>query len=185
MAREKVCVWVCGWVCTIINPTHYLCHISCLIWLSEKVTQETLDTVSSDTDLVLQQQTPTRVPRRAELTREKIVHTLKLVNADAEATTDPEAIRFLTEKRAEFTAAATTEAFDSVDEAMAKGMLIRADLETSAGTYVKEFVHGDGGRTVPCLQSIFAVGKAQVVSLDVKEIFLNWPNPTQSNLPSY
>ncbi len=35
------------------------------------------------------------------------------------------------------------------------GSEIVLDLKTEAGTYIKEFVHGDGGRTVPSLSSIF------------------------------
>lgn len=45
---------------------------------------------------------------------------------------------------------------------------------TSAGTYVKEFVHGDLGRTVPNLCSILKQ-KVDIINLDVEEIEMEWP----------
>jgi tRNA pseudouridine synthase 10 len=42
-------------------------------------------------------------------------------------------------------------------------------VRTEAGTYVKEFVHGDGGRTVPSLSGLLGV-PCQVRALDVIEI---------------
>jgi len=40
------------------------------------------------------------------------------------------------------------------------------DLETQAGTYVKEFVNGDMGRTVPNVGSLFGCN-ADILQLDV------------------
>jgi tRNA pseudouridine synthase 10 len=55
-------------------------------------------------------------------------------------------------------------------------------METSAGTYVKEFCHGDGGRTVPSLKDLFEMDvEVQVVRLDVLEVDLDWP-PTVDDL---
>ena len=45
------------------------------------------------------------------------------------------------------------------------------DCSTSAGTYVKEFVHGDLGRTVPSVSSILG-GKVDIVQLDCMGIEL-------------
>ena len=39
------------------------------------------------------------------------------------------------------------------------------NLRTTAGTYVKEFVHGDCGRTHPCIRSMMG-GKVDIVQLD-------------------
>lgn len=47
-------------------------------------------------------------------------------------------------------------------------------LCTSAGTYVKEFVHGDFGRTVPNLCSILKQ-QVDIINLDVEEIEMEWP----------
>jgi tRNA pseudouridine synthase 10 len=43
------------------------------------------------------------------------------------------------------------------------------DMVTSSGTYVKEFVHSDRGRTVPSLASMMG-GPCECVQLDVMEL---------------
>eukprot|EP00042_Codosiga_hollandica_P038487 m.313112 g.313112 ORF g.313112 m.313112 type:complete len:205 (-) comp55408_c0_seq6:30-644(-) len=48
-----------------------------------------------------------------------------------------------------------------------KPHFIKLRLSTQAGTYVKEFVHGDFGRTVPSLSSLLGT-KADILSLDVE-----------------
>lgn len=48
------------------------------------------------------------------------------------------------------------------------------DVKTQAGTYVKEFVHGDFGRTKPSLCD-FLDTEVDIVALDVTGINLNWP----------
>ncbi|XP_043272714.1 tRNA pseudouridine synthase Pus10 isoform X2 [Venturia canescens] len=48
------------------------------------------------------------------------------------------------------------------------------DVKTQAGTYVKEFVHGDFGRTRPSLGDILE-GEFDIVALDVTAINLDWP----------
>jgi tRNA pseudouridine synthase 10 len=53
--------------------------------------------------------------------------------------------------------------------------LLAVNVRTSAGTYVKEFVHGDGGNTQPCLAELLGVEKASVLALDVTEIHFEWP----------
>ncbi len=51
---------------------------------------------------------------------------------------------------------------------------LRLSLSTQAGTYVKEFVNGDLGRTRPSLGSI--VGKEfDILLLDVTEVCFDWP----------
>ena len=47
-------------------------------------------------------------------------------------------------------------------------------LSTQAGTYVKEFVHGDFGRTQPSLRSILGQ-EVDILTLDVQEVSLEWP----------
>ena len=56
---------------------------------------------------------------------------------------------------------------------------ILVELKTSAGTYVKEFMHGDEGRTNPCLATLLEAGKVTVLHLDVLEIHLDWPPQIQ------
>ncbi|XP_011268962.1 putative tRNA pseudouridine synthase Pus10 [Camponotus floridanus] len=48
------------------------------------------------------------------------------------------------------------------------------DVKTQAGTYVKEFVHGDFGRTKPSLCD-FLNTEVDIVALDVTGINLQWP----------
>jgi tRNA pseudouridine synthase 10 len=50
-------------------------------------------------------------------------------------------------------------------------------LETQAGTYVKEFVTGDFGRTRPSLADLMEIelGKVDILQLDVEHVDLDWP----------
>lgn len=50
----------------------------------------------------------------------------------------------------------------------------RLRLATQAGTYIKEFVHGDFGRTQPNLGTLLGC-EADILSLDVLEVQLDWP----------
>ncbi|GBP57341.1 Putative tRNA pseudouridine synthase Pus10 [Eumeta japonica] len=52
-------------------------------------------------------------------------------------------------------------------------------LRTEAGTYVKEWVHGDFGRTVPRLADALRA-QADILALDVCEVHLQWP-PLETN----
>lgn len=50
-------------------------------------------------------------------------------------------------------------------------------METQAGTYVKEFVHGDFGRTKPSLADLLGVecGEVDILELDVEDVDMEWP----------
>lgn len=48
-------------------------------------------------------------------------------------------------------------------------------MNTQAGTYIKEFVHGDLGRTQPNLASLAGAQGADLIELDVMEVDLVWP----------
>jgi len=48
------------------------------------------------------------------------------------------------------------------------------DLDTQAGTYIKELVHGDLGRTEPSLRTLLGL-PIDIVELDVLSINLDWP----------
>ena len=50
----------------------------------------------------------------------------------------------------------------------------RLHLTTQAGTYIKEFVHGDFGRTQPNLRTILGQ-EVDILTLDVQEVLLEWP----------
>lgn len=61
-----------------------------------------------------------------------------------------------------------------------EGQVALIQLETQSGTYVKEFVHGDNGRTDPNISKLIGV-QAKVLSLDVTGI-LDEVLSTDSNL---
>lgn len=56
-------------------------------------------------------------------------------------------------------------------------------LEVESGTYIKEFVHGDFGRTCPSLSDLIGDCSTDIMSLDVEEVFVEWPPalPSPSN----
>lgn len=53
-------------------------------------------------------------------------------------------------------------------------MFFILNVKTQAGTYVKEFVHGDFGRTKPSLCDLLNT-EVDIVALDVTGINLQWP----------
>ncbi|KAG8231956.1 hypothetical protein J437_LFUL008876 [Ladona fulva] len=53
-------------------------------------------------------------------------------------------------------------------------LYFKLKVRTQAGTYVKEFVHGDFGRTQPNLGSLLGV-EVDILALDVEEVELDWP----------
>lgn len=54
------------------------------------------------------------------------------------------------------------------------GNLIALSLSTQAGTYIKEFVHGDFGRTAPSLKDLLGC-ECDILQLDVSDVLLDWP----------
>ncbi|KAF9928846.1 putative tRNA pseudouridine synthase Pus10 [Linnemannia zychae] len=57
-----------------------------------------------------------------------------------------------------------------------EGHFMVVHLHTEAGTYIKEFVHGDLGRNQPSLASILGC-EADIMELDVLEVDLEFPPP--------
>ncbi|KAJ7375870.1 Putative tRNA pseudouridine synthase Pus10 [Desmophyllum pertusum] len=51
-------------------------------------------------------------------------------------------------------------------------------LKTQAGTYVKEFVHGDFGRTKPSLGDLLKT-ETDILQLDVESVDVDWPPRTE------
>ncbi|TPX62387.1 hypothetical protein PhCBS80983_g00465 [Powellomyces hirtus] len=122
-----------------------------LVKLASPVPLEALTKLSQITNLEVKQQNPTRVPRRADLMRDKLIETLHV-----------------------YPSVPLSNPSDLTDE-------VRVDLRTSAGTYVKEFMHGDNGRTKPCLKDLLEVEWAKVLELDVVEVHLDWPKEIQED----
>ncbi|XP_035695960.1 tRNA pseudouridine synthase Pus10-like isoform X5 [Branchiostoma floridae] len=50
----------------------------------------------------------------------------------------------------------------------------RLHLKTQAGTYIKEFVHGDFGRTQPSLSTLMHMD-TDILELDVESVDVDWP----------
>ncbi|KAJ3149021.1 putative tRNA pseudouridine synthase Pus10 [Geranomyces variabilis] len=156
---------------------------STLVRLSKPVSVEQLAKISQLKDLEVAQRNPTRVPRRADLVRAKVIHALHVyperrktpATGDAETDADADAASNANVK-AETDVKATADGdADATAQHNAMTDLVRVDLKTSAGTYVKEFMHGDGGRTVPSLKDLLEVESATVETLDVLEVHLDWP----------
>uniref|UniRef100_UPI00358FEB73 tRNA pseudouridine synthase Pus10 isoform X2 n=1 Tax=Myxine glutinosa TaxID=7769 RepID=UPI00358FEB73 len=53
---------------------------------------------------------------------------------------------------------------------------LRLQLHTQAGTYIKEFVHGDFGRTQPNLRTLLNT-YTDILELDVESVDVDWPPP--------
>ncbi|KAI6660444.1 hypothetical protein LOD99_14030 [Oopsacas minuta] len=49
------------------------------------------------------------------------------------------------------------------------------NLVTQSGTYIKEFVHGDMGRTQPNLRELLGIPDLDIIELDVLNVALEWP----------
>merc|ERR1719233_2447025 len=52
--------------------------------------------------------------------------------------------------------------------------MFKLDVITSAGTYVKELVHGDFGRTQPNLRVLLGCD-IDIAALDVEQVMFEWP----------
>jgi tRNA pseudouridine synthase 10 len=50
----------------------------------------------------------------------------------------------------------------------------KLSLSSQAGTYIKEFVHGDFGRTTPNLGELLQA-ECDILELDVEDVMLDWP----------
>ncbi|XP_033733824.1 putative tRNA pseudouridine synthase Pus10 isoform X2 [Pecten maximus] len=56
----------------------------------------------------------------------------------------------------------------------------KLNLETQAGTYIKEFVHGDFGRTTPNMNTLTGM-ECDILQLDVLSVLLDWPKPIEDS----
>lgn len=59
-------------------------------------------------------------------------------------------------------------------------LFFKLRLKVEAGTYIKEFVHGDFGRTSPNLSEILE-REVDILALDVEEVALDWPPSLKYN----
>ena len=112
-------------------------HYCALVWCSQGVTGQVLDTLSCRPEFSIAQKTPIRVlHRRSAVTRNRMIYSMRGELVDANH--------------------------------------FYLHLVTQAGTYIKEFVHGDFGRTVPNMCELLSQD-VDILTLDVLEIGLEWP----------
>lgn len=50
--------------------------------------------------------------------------------------------------------------------------LFNVEITTESGTYIKEFVHSDFGRTTPSLKDVMNTGILDILTLDVQVFFV-------------
>lgn len=117
----------------------------CQVQVDPPVRLDDLMELSGKTNIMLDQRTPTRVPRRSDMVRQKVIESIIIKPLPNENGDD------------------TIEFFN-------------IELQTSAGTYVKEFVHGDNGRTIPSIKSLLKCDSAKCLQLDVTAVHLDWPS---------
>lgn len=119
--------------------------------ISPTIANLDLDKLSSMKNVEVQQRTPIRVlHRRPNATRIRTIYEMRVDPVSAE-------------NLAHFGA----DSADQAAAAAAAAQIFRLKLTTQAGTYVKEFVHGDFGRTSPNLREILGVPDLDIIALDV------------------
>ena len=134
-----------------------------LIWSSRKFTKADYDRINALNDVKVQQNTPIRVlHRRSPLIREKIIHEMRLEPVVGNGSTGRSG--------------------DGVEDGSwncgGDSHFAIINMRTSAGTYIKEFVHGDLGRTKPSLGTLLGSNSdsdskdisVQILQLDVSEV---------------
>lgn len=109
---------------------------------SRKLSYADIEKINKITDLCIEQMTPIRVlHRRTWATRRRTIHKLRI---DSVKLGDFDSVRP-----------------ENLEHVFALTML------TEAGTYIKEFVHGDFGRTEPNLSSLLGNCETDLMELDV------------------
>ncbi|XP_034949505.1 tRNA pseudouridine synthase Pus10 [Chelonus insularis] len=117
-----------------------------------------LDSLQNIKNLEIVQKTPLRVLHRRPFTpRIRVIHAMR-----GRWLTSDEKLKV--KKRYTNT---------NVDQCLLDKLFI-IDVKTQAGTYVKEFVHGDFNRTKPSLCDVLGV-EVDIVALDVTGINIHWP----------
>lgn len=118
---------------------------------SRQLTMDDFVKINNLKDLVIEQMTPIRVlHRRTWATRKRTIYNLHMDALDDHYSGDV---------RAEH-----------------RHRLVFLTLTTEAGTYIKEFVHGDFGRTRPNLSSLLGDCETDLMELDVMVSFLRAQN---------
>ena len=142
-----------------------------VVWLPRPLTDADVAALEGAAPLVVQQQTPVRVlHRRANLTRPRTIHSMRVERlpaaaaaAAAAAAGSPEGLQQEQQQQQE-------------QPARPERHYFVLHLRTAAGTYVKEFVHGDLGRSAPSVGDLLGCA-AQIAYLDVSGIHMDFLLP--------
>lgn len=128
--------------------------------LKEPATIEIMKKLDIPSGFLLQQMTPLRVlHRRPFLTRPRQIYSLK-------AYVHPGEFKCLIHLHSR-----NDNEFVSITE---NATVLIIDVVTQAGTYIKELIHGEFGRTQPSISSIIGQ-EIDIMALDVHAINLDWP----------
>jgi len=147
---------------------------SALCWTSSPVTQAMLDAVNAfnNKSFKIEQQTPIRVLQRWVHFFLSDDQTQVLCRNDV---IDRILFSFCFVRRAQMI---RKKQIISLKAFPLEGHFLVVHLHTEAGTYIKEFVHGDLGRNQPSLASIVGC-EADIMELDVLEVDLEFPPPSR------
>lgn len=142
------------------------------MWVSEKVTPEMIDRVNAygSNAFIIQQNTPVRVFQRypSFLLHQKKI-TIRISSSHAHCRRSG-AIREKTIYQCKVVQPPKSNQADEISD-----RFLVLTMTAQAGTYIKEFVHGDLGRTTPNLASIAGIQAADLIELDVMNVDLEWP----------
>lgn len=131
-----------------------------LCLLKEPATLEIMHKLDIPNGFLVQQMTPLRVlHRRPFLTRPRQVYSLKGFVHKGESWNVADLICFQIKRNISITE---------------NPKILILDVVTQAGTYIKELVHGEFGRTRPSISLIIGQ-EIDIVALDVNGIDLDWP----------
>ena len=115
-----------------------------VVWMSEPMDAERAAALAAKRDITVHQATPVRVlHRRSPMVRPKLVHSMRA--------RPPAGAEWRPGERHHYAV---------------------LDVEAQAGTYIKEVVHSDHGRTVPSLGDLLGC-EADIMQLDVSEVVLD------------
>jgi tRNA pseudouridine synthase 10 len=145
-----------------------------VVWTSRALTQRELSALHNRGDIAVSQRTPVRVLHRRSLSsRAKIVHDIRtrLILPPVSGTVGEQPRGWEAQHLPPSVAAALSGGISvGPHNSEPTSSFFLLSLETSAGTYVKEFVHGDSGRTSPSIASLLRLYAADCLSLDVVEL---------------
>jgi tRNA pseudouridine synthase 10 len=127
-----------------------------LCTIGSDVTVDILKKLQIEKEFVIQQWTPLRVlHRRTLMIRPRSIFSVKAHAVKGKKTK-------------------TSRQFESNNSSTGEPKVIVLDIVTQAGTYVKELVHGEFGRTEPSISSLIGM-EIDIAALDVMNIDLDFP----------